>query len=179
MSTFASILVATLVLLLAGLLAPWHVRLAGRTSPLSARVELRLLSGLAPPIPIPLGRHRKDRGQAGDKPTKRARRARQRPMSTGRVDFAFAIVRAVRFGSLRLSGRFGLDDPADTGILWGRLAPFVYTLSGPNRRIELSPDFAGPCLDLEGAARVVVSPWRLLRAGLAFGRANMRRADAG
>lgn len=180
MSFSAWIFVTTLVLVFAALLAPWHVRLTGRTAPWQARAEVRLLAGLAPPVAIPLGRRGWDMAHPRkEKRKKHARSDRRRRVPAGLLDLALGILRAVRLGTLTLRGRIGLEDPADTGILWGRLAPFVHALSGPRRRIDVAPDFTGPRLDLEGRASIVVSPPRLLRAGLAFAWANALPARQG
>jgi hypothetical protein len=152
------------------LLTPWHVRFRGTTAPVSLRVHLRLLGGLAPGIPIPIGRS-KDR----DKPKtegKARKRRRKRGTPRGLRDFVFGLLSALRLRNLQLSGRIGLPDPADTGTLWGALTPFIYGLGGTGRRIDIAPDFTGHCLDLDGSGDLVVRPTRLLRAGLAFVWAN-------
>jgi hypothetical protein len=162
-------------LLLVVLLSPWHVRLSGRTSPPQARLEVRLVAGYAPAIRLPLGR-------GGSDPPRKKRRAkprsgkRRRPMPRGIGDLVLGLLAAFRFRRLHLSGRVGLPDPADTGVLWGHLTPFVYGLSGPGRVIALAPDFGGPCLEVEGLAELAIHPIRLLRAGLAFAWANRSAA---
>jgi hypothetical protein len=55
------------------------------------------------------------------------------------------------------------------------MAPLVYTLSGAGRRIDLVPEFSGPCLDLEATGEVAIRPVRLLRAGAALAWANRGR----
>jgi hypothetical protein len=171
------LLAALLGLVLAALLAPWHVRFIGRTAPLRGRVELRLFAGNAPAIPIPLGRSRKPgrKKRKHDRTEARSRkRKRSRPLPAGMLDLVFGVLSAIRFRRLRVAGRIGLEDPADTGVLWGHVAPFVYGLSAPGRDIEVAPDFSGPCLDLEAHGDVAILPIRLLRAGVAFGWANVR-----
>lgn len=180
MGVLGWLLTALLGLLLGALLAPWHVRFIGRTAPLRGRVELRLLAGNAPAIPIPLGRSRKPGGRKRKHGRKEAPRKgtsrRGRPLPAGILDLVFGILAAIRFRRFRVAGRIGLDDPADTGMLWGHLAPFVYGLSAPGREIEVSPDFSGPCFDLEARGDIAILPIRLLRAGAAFGWANLRAA---
>jgi hypothetical protein len=170
-------LLALLALLLLVLLTPWHVRLAGRTTPLEGRVEVRFLGGYAPAVRLPLGRS-PDREPKLKKPRQTTGKKRKRSMPRGIADLVFGLLAAFRVRRLHLAGRFGLDDPADTGTLWGRLSPLVYGLTGPGRRIALAPDFGGPCLDLEGFAEIAIRPTRLLRAGIAFAWANRKRSAA-
>ncbi|MDG4648074.1 DUF2953 domain-containing protein [Roseibacterium sp. SDUM158017] len=175
MTALAWLLGAALALVLVTLLAPWHVRAQGRTSPPHLRIEVRPLAGHAPaiPIPVPLGRQgRTPRPRATRRPREDVRARRLRP--AGLRALAFGILRAIRLRHLEVRGRIGLDDPADTGVLWGRLAPFAFALSGPRRRIDVAPDFSEACLDVEAVAELVVRPLGLLRAGMAFGWANVR-----
>jgi len=75
----------------------------------------------------------------------------------------------VRFSTLECSARLGLDDPADTGRLWGLLGPVAALLALPRAaRVELSPEFGGALfhLDARGEARVV--PAAVLVTVLAF-----------
>ena len=171
MAAFLWIAVALIGVLLLVLLTPWHVRFRGRTAPLDLRVQLRLLGGLAPGIPIPL-RRSKDRKKPRekDKPSKRRRKRRGPPK--GLRDLVLGILSAFRLQKLRLSGRIGLHDPADTGMVWGLLTPLIYTLGTGPRRIDIAPEFSGPCFDLEGSGHLVIRPTRLLRTGLAFAWAN-------
>jgi hypothetical protein len=169
------IIVAILAILLAALLLPWHVRFVGRTAPPRARVELRLFAGYAPAIPVPLGpSKKKDRDAKHEEEKTRRRKKRRHRMPAGITDLAFGVLDAIRLRRFRIAGRIGLEDPADTGILWGYLAPFAYGLSGPVQIIDLAPDFNGPCVDLEASGDIAIRPVRLLRAGAAFGWANMR-----
>jgi hypothetical protein len=84
------------------------------------------------------------------------------------------ILSSVRLDRLTLAGRIGLDDPADTGQVWGLLVPLIQILRGPRRRIDLAPDFSGPCLDLEATGEIAILPLRLIRAGAIFAWTNRR-----
>jgi hypothetical protein len=109
-------------------------------------------------------------------PRKKKRKPRKdrryRGTPRGLRDLILGLLSALRLRNLRLSGRIGLPDPADTGTLWGALTPFIYGLSAPHRRIDVAPEFSGACLDLDGSGDLVIRPTRLLRAGLAFAWAN-------
>jgi hypothetical protein len=153
------------------LFSPWHLRLSGRTVPPSASAELRLLAGHAPPIPIPLG----PRGGRQARGTKRKRKkSHHRAPLRGTAALIRGIVSSVRLDRLTLAGRIGFDDPADTGHVWGLLVPLIQVFRGPRRRIDLAPDFAGPCLDLEATGEIAILPLRLIRAGAIFAWTNRR-----
>jgi hypothetical protein len=171
MAALLWIAAALIGVLLLVLLTPWHVRVRGRTMPLDLRLRLSLLGGLAPGIPIPI-RRSKDRDRPRKKKRKPRKDRRYRGTPRGLRDLILGLLSALRLRNLRLSGRIGLPDPADTGTLWGALTPFIYGLSAPHRRIDVAPEFSGACLDLDGSGDLVIRPTRLLRAGLAFAWAN-------
>src|SRR6056297_2079851 len=182
MAALIWIAAAVVVLALLALLAPWHLRFRGTTAPLALRLHLRLLGGHAPGIPIPLSRatagipiplsRATDREGARKTRKDRLKRPRKRAMPNGLRALIFGVLSALRVKRLRLTGRIGLPDPADTGTLWGCLTPAIYGLHGPERRIDIAPEFSGACLDLTGSGDIVIRPLRLLRAGLAFAWAN-------
>lgn len=82
-------------------------------------------------------------------------------------------------------GRFGLEDPADTGQVYGALAAVTACVPawGPQTRIQ--PDFTGPRLEFEVRGRARVIPLRSLLPILGFLlspvaiRAGWRAARAG
>lgn len=78
-------------------------------------------------------------------------------------------IRSARVERFTLVGRAGAGDPADTGLLFGALAPALATLwMVPRANVSILPDFAhaGVAGELEGEARVV--PLRALAAFVAF-----------
>ncbi|KPQ13748.1 MAG: Protein of unknown function (DUF2953) [Rhodobacteraceae bacterium HLUCCO18] len=167
MAALIWIAAALVVLVMLALLMPWHLCFRGTTQPFALRLHLRLLGGHAPGIPIPLAR------SADRKGARRSRKdRRKRAMPRGLPDLVLGLLSAFRVRRLRLTGRFGLPDPADTGTLWGCLTPVIYGLSGGERRIDIAPEFSGACLDLTGSGELLIHPLRLLRAGLAFAWAN-------
>ena len=97
------------------------------------------------------------------------------------------LARRVRFVSLHVAGRFGLDDPCDTGRLWGSICTATGFLHGSKRvRFQVEPDFNEAVLELDGrgeirfipvtlflpAARFVLSPATLRAAWAASRRAG-------
>jgi hypothetical protein len=173
MAALIWIAAALVMLVLLALLMPWHLRFRGTTAPLALRLHLRLLGGYAPGIPIPLTRSTDREGAREQRQKRKTRKPRRkRAMPRGLRDLVFGVLSAFRVQRLRLTGRIGLHDPADTGTLWGCLTPAIYGLSGGERRIDIAPEFSGACLDLTGSGELVIRPLRLLRAGLAFAWAN-------
>lgn len=165
-------LVALLGAVVLALLLPWHVRIEGHTTPRAARVELRLLGGLAPAIPIPLGRGGKD-VRKDRRNRRRSRRRRGRGAPRGIPALIRGILSAFRVRRLEVTGRIGLADPADTGQLWAAVAPVAFALAGPRRKIDIRPDFAGPRFDIDGRGEGTIRPLGLLTAGARFAWTNM------
>jgi hypothetical protein len=64
--------------------------------------------------------------------------------------------------------RAGLDDPADTGMLWGALAPLLAAADNHPGSIELEPDFAKSCFELRGRCRFTLVPMRYLLVLVVF-----------
>lgn len=172
---------ALLVLLVAAVLLPWHLRLEGRTRPPGLRAELHLLAGRAPGIPL------KRRKARRDKATKRKKPAEDRPPSRkpsgadrlrrlrrlhGFGPLLSGIVAAFRIKQVDLRGRVGLPDPADTGLVWGQLTPLIYGLDGPMRHIRIAPEFSGACFDLTARGEIAFLPWRLIGAVTRFAWLN-------
>ena len=65
--------------------------------------------------------------------------------------------------------RFGIGDPADTGVVWGCLGPisgFLYSLNNKNFAIE--PDFFEPAFDLEAEGRLSIVPFEIILIFLRF-----------
>jgi hypothetical protein len=74
---------------------------------------------------------------------------------------AGAVLRTVRFtGGGELV--FGLIDPADTGMVWGRLAPLVELSLPDEADIRLRPSFLGVHLSFSGSVTVETVPFRIV-----------------
>jgi len=69
------------------------------------------------------------------------------------------MVRTVHVENLAINGEFGLNDPADTGQLYGQLTPFIY---GAGCKIRVQPNFQSACLRGAVNARFRVIPIALL-----------------
>lgn len=79
---------------------------------------------------------------------------------------------ALRPRDLWLRLRLGLDDPADTGMLWSVIGPL--TAWAP-ARLDVAPVFPGPAFEMASHGRVRIIPAQLLglMAGLALSPATL------
>lgn len=70
---------------------------------------------------------------------------------------------AIEKRELTLFMRIGLDDPADTGMLWSVLGPLSAILaSNRNSEISLQPDFLDPAFELQSSGMIRIIPLQLL-----------------
>jgi hypothetical protein len=179
---------AVLLALLALLGAPVELafRLEG-AAPLAGEVRVRWLLGLVR-LRIPLPGAAREPGEAaappeGGRRPARGRARRPAPRRPGRYvevlrqeafrarawRLARDLVRAVRVRRLRLWARVGLDDPADTGMLWAVLGPLGAVALGLRRaEVRIEPEFAEAALRFRTDGRVVVVPLQLLALAAAF-----------
>lgn len=68
---------------------------------------------------------------------------------------------AIEKHELKLASRIGLDDPADTGILWALLGPVSAILATHrNSEISLEPDFLDPVFELQSSGTIRIVPLR-------------------
>ncbi len=69
------------------------------------------------------------------------------------------MARCVRFVSLHVAGRFGLDNPFDTGRLWGTFCAFTGFLHGVERvRLRVEPDFDEAVFEFDGRGEIRIIP---------------------
>lgn len=91
------------------------------------------------------------------------------------------LARRVRFVSLHVAGRIGLDDPCDTGRLWGSICAATGFLHGTKRvMFQVEPDFNEAVLELDGRGEIRIIPVTLLlpTARFVFSPATLRAAWA-
>jgi hypothetical protein len=69
---------------------------------------------------------------------------------------------------IELQARIGLDDPADTGLVFGAVGSVCALAAGPRLRLELVPDFDRPVLQWNMAVRARPRPLRLMTAVASF-----------
>jgi Protein of unknown function (DUF2953) len=174
MSILLWILIGAITVILAVLILPLDVTLRFSTRPGPAvSVSLQPFSGRMRPITLidtrcgRPGKHGKQDAKPREKPRRRrrpdARFLRELPRLFAGLVSAFQIVR------LRMNLVFGLGDPADTGKLYGALAPLAYGLGAvPKVEIGLHPDFGDVIFSGEVDARLRVRPVDLIKPALGF-----------
>lgn len=121
-------------------------------------------------------RVRPRRRQRRGKPSRSARAARRLallartrgfPRRCGRL--LRQLLRHTQIRELRLQGRIGLDDPADTGLLFAALAPALSGLGAfPAVAVNVEPDFERPGLAGQASGAVRLVPARVLWALVRF-----------
>lgn len=83
--------------------------------------------------------------------------------------FVRDVFAAVDIRSLDVRLRLGLGDPADTGRLWGLVAPLVWLVPKPrNALVRIEPDFDEAVLALLAQGRVVLVPLRFIALAIGF-----------
>jgi hypothetical protein len=150
---------------------------ARRRERLETRVRVRWLWGLVV-LPAPKGGAEKPRRKKSKKRKPRARRAsarralavlRAKGFARRALHLPRALLRRVHVRAFDIDLRLGLDDPADTGRLWGFIGPATAMLAlPPPARVAVTPEFAEPVLHLDARADVRVVPAALLLVLLAF-----------
>ena len=178
---WALIALGLVVAVLLALLAfPVRVRFEARSGPGGqVRVELGLLGGLVPWIALfDSARPGKSRtaGPEAKKPRKKKKPGRAGRMSGRRVlragpGLVGGVLRQIRLERLHVAARFGLGDPAETGRLFGMLAPIAYApqwLGSKAVSVVLTPVFEVRCLSGAAEGALAVTPIRLLPPGLVF-----------
>lgn len=70
---------------------------------------------------------------------------------------------------LRLHVRLGLDDPADTGRLWGVVGPLAWAVPVPaGADVAIEPEFSGAVFRFDGEGAVRIVPIEILATVIAF-----------
>ena len=97
-------------------------------------------------------------------PAKRFRKLlKSKGFIRGALRFLRDMTRCVHFVSLRVAGRIGLDNPCDTGRLWGSICAATGFLQGAKRvRFLVEPEFNKAVFELDGQGEVRIVPVTLL-----------------
>lgn len=177
MATLALVLVGIGALLVALLALPmelaFHASLAGPGSPFERSGRFRWAFG-AVDAPLPdrkVSREKKAKPQSPRKKSVRRniRRLLLNPAAWERASVLLArLVHTARWRVFRLEARFGLDDPAETGQLWGLLSTVLFML--PHRLdVVVQPVFEGPDLAFDGEAEIRLVPLHVIAVLASFG----------
>jgi len=90
-------------------------------------------------------------------------------MSASLLKLAQNIWRQLRIRKLSLHLTFGLDDPADTGQLFGTLAPaLILSNRLPRLDLQVQPDFSQPTLQAESHGQLRLIPLTIIGVIIAF-----------
>lgn len=166
------VIVALVAVLVLVLVTPVRVQAQLRTAPrLNYRVDAWLLGGLSPRLPLVDSRRpRKPKVRKRKPKRKTARRGAPDGMAKALPRLIKELLQVLHLEELRLDAAFGLPDPADTGQLYGCLAPLQYAGLLPDRvTVSLRPDFAGRSFDgaCDGTVRFTAAA--LLPSAVRFG----------
>ncbi|MGB0499200.1 MAG: DUF2953 domain-containing protein [Rubricella sp.] len=160
-----------LVLLCLAVALPTRIALAARTAPLALRVRLAPAAALPFLTVYDSAKPRVDAPKGDRQPYGKGKphRSRKRRGFAAERRALVGVAEAIRFESLRARGRFGLGDPAETGAVFGLIAPLAYgTPSFDGVEIALEPDFGGLVLDGEIEAVFAIRPAALIAVGLTY-----------
>jgi hypothetical protein len=83
----------------------------------------------------------------------------------------------IHIRQLRLMVRLGLDDPADTGRLWGIIGPLTLTIPVPARAdVAIQPEFSGAIFQVDGEGALRIVPIVIIGSliGFAFSPVTLR-----
>lgn len=174
------VLLALFALAAAVLFIPLRLRLQAATDGPAPHLRLQavLFAGRGPRIDLAGRGKAKTRTPAKTRRKSRKRKTgRHRPparvmarLASGLPRLLGDLLAAVHLVELRASGAFGLGDPAETGALFGLLAPLAYAPPpGSRLQLEVTPVFDRPHLEGRISAAVDLVPAALLAAVLRFG----------
>jgi hypothetical protein len=78
------------------------------------------------------------------------------------------VVQRVHWEDVSVRAQFGLEDPADTGTLYGALVPLLLAVDAHGLDVRCDPVFEGACLQGRAAATARVVPLGILTCAGAF-----------
>ncbi|MCR9135199.1 MAG: DUF2953 domain-containing protein [Alphaproteobacteria bacterium] len=160
------IVAVPVVLVIAVVLLPLRLRLRGQADRRSrVRLDVSVLGGVIPAIPVVDTARKSKRQSTGSDKRKPVRKAKSasRLAEGDVVRLIVELIRQIRIVWIRVEAEIGLDDPADTGALYGALAPIIHTgrhWAGFN--LDIRPDFSGTRLAGKIDAAVDLVPVRLV-----------------
>jgi hypothetical protein len=168
------LLVAGLALLLLAMATPLRIELmlikedAWRFS-----VALRPFGRFGPRIALPDRKKKTERAPKAAPKKRPGRRSwQQQPQRVARavVRLAADILRHLRVNAVTLDLKFGLGDPAETGQVYGLLAPLIYSANAiPLVRLSIDPAFDRTILTGRAELDLSLIPVTLLAPSVRFG----------
>ncbi|MCB4457910.1 DUF2953 domain-containing protein [Leisingera sp. McT4-56] len=166
-AALAALLAVLFALIVLVLVSPLRIELVLRKEAgLAYSAALRPLGGFGPRIRLS---GRRQPHPAAKKPS------RKRPFDARRLvpaaaRLAVAILRRIRVRALILDAEFGSGDPAETGQMFGMLAPLAYaTLPARRLQVSLQPVFDRAVLSGRAELDVSLVPAALIGPAVRFG----------
>ncbi len=171
------ILATVVAVLLAMLAAPLRIEFrASAGEVLRYSVALRLFGSVGPRVSVAdSDRPKRRKARSSKKKSARARSGRRRRGDPKRIAGAALrliseIFDRIHFDRAAVDLRFGAQDPAETGEIYGALTPFIYgTCGSPLLRLNVQPVFDHAVLDGRAALDLTLTPARLIPPILRFG----------
>jgi hypothetical protein len=178
----ATFVALAIVLLLTGALLAMPVRLlvrVERSERLRALLRLRWLFGLVdiekswPGPPRPPRPERPEKPKARDrKRTRGSRRILALVRTPGLLGRTLRLLndlrRKVTVEAFHLQAEFGLDDPADTGRVYGALAPILVAAAAGGMDVRCDPNFTSAVLQGAAGGSLRVRPLSVMGTVAAF-----------
>ena len=161
---------AILAVVIAACLTPLRLEVAVRKKPdWQLKMNLRPFGRFGPEIPLRRPRS-KPRPYRPRPKKERGKRPSLQRIVTNAIRLLSDVLASIRFEGLRCNCRYGFDDPAETGSVYGMLAPIIQT-SSPSSRLQLDvqPEFERAVFELEANAAISLVPARLVMPLLRFG----------
>ena len=167
---------------------PVHLLMAARSEPSPVfSLEVRLLSGRAPRLLLldsrrmAAGRKSATEKLSRSKTRKKKRIKRRKWLSRRRLpDLIQAVpaliadtVSGVHLDRLHIRAEFGLGDPAETGRIFGLLAPLTFMPLDPRISVAVNPNFAAVCLKGRADAALHFVPIRMAIPAMWFARKGL------
>ncbi len=171
------VLAALVAVLLAMLAAPLRVEFrASAGEVLRYSVALRLFGSVGPRVSVADSDTPKRRKASSfRKKSARSRSGRRRRGDPKRIaGAAFRLISdifdRIHIDKAAVDLRFGAQDPAETGEIYGALTPVIYGTCGSRMlQINVQPVFDHPVLDGRAALNLTLTPARLIPPILRFG----------
>ncbi|MFW8635637.1 DUF2953 domain-containing protein [Cribrihabitans pelagius] len=155
------------------LFSPLHLSLVlQKETGLAFEAAIRPCGGFGPRITLRRRAKPPGTGKPARRPRKRrgGRQARPLRLAAAALRLAAEILRRVHIRRLVAQGTFGTGDPAETGQLFGLLAPLIHAPAPCRRlRLEVEPDFARASLSGRAELDLSVVPAALLLPAARFG----------
>ena len=83
--------------------------------------------------------------------------------------FIKRILKSIKLQLSKLYFRLGLDDPADTGMLWGVMGPVSGILGYySDNKIKIEPEFQDSAFDIDGTGNITIIPLEIIFISLIF-----------